>query len=299
MSLAPHHHAPRPRPAPPRQEPDPAAPRNPRAVRTAALLEQRAETDDPEQRRRIEDEVILLNRDVALSLAHRFARRGIAIEDLRQTALVGLTKAVRRFDPSQGDDLVGYAVPTIRGELQRLFRDSSWAVRPPRRLQELHLHVRQAADELTQRLGHSPTAQELSRHLDRDLDDVLEALAAGESFTAVSLDQAVEGPAATLADTLGSDDQDDQALVEQRLTVVPALARLSPRDRRILYLRFFENRTQAEIGQAIGVSQMQVSRLLARILSDLRRAVSDDPVGTPDEAGALSRDRISPVPDRA
>ena len=184
--------------------------------------------------------------------------RGIGKDDLMQAAYVGLVKAVQGFDPSFERDFLSYAVPTVTGEVKRYFRDYGWTVRPPRRVQELQAQISRASSELSQTLHRSPKPSEVAEFLSVDVDSVIEALAADGCFTPASLDVPV-----------GEDDA-DLGRAEARILLAPAVRRLAPRDRRILELRFFHGWTQEQIAGDIGVTQMQVSRLLARILSDLR-----------------------------
>ena len=233
------------------------------------LLEAHAE-QDPDRRRELLDEVVLVNRGVARAVAARYRQRGVASEDLEQAAFEGLIKAVRKFDPSMGKDLLTYAVPTVRGEIQRYFRDQSWMVRPPRRVQEMQWRVNQTIDRLSQDLGRDPTPAELKQELGASDEDYRDALAAFGCFQPPSLDQPVMDSGLTLGDALADDNNSGHAAAEARTALAPAVRKLSERDRRIVYLRFFEGRTQQEIGQDLGVTQMQVSRLLARIIRDLR-----------------------------
>jgi len=247
--------------------------RSERSERTAELLRQRNEARSDEERRRIVADLVLVNRGVAVALAMRYRGRGVPLEDLCQTAFEGLTKAVSRFDSDLAEDLLTYAVPTIRGELQRHFRDHTWMVRPPRRVQELQRRVNELAGDLSQALGREPSRRELADYLSLDESDVDEAQRAHDCFSAVSLETPVTSDSsATLADVLCDEEQDDRA--ETRIALAPAVSRLCERDQRILYLRFFEDRTQAEIGRDLGVSQMQVSRLLARLLGQLREEIA-------------------------
>jgi RNA polymerase sigma-B factor len=242
-----------------------------RSARTAELLDRAATlSDDDEERHRLLQEVILLNRGVAEAVASRYQGRGVARDDLVQVAYEGLTKAVQRFDPATRNDLLTYAVPTIRGELLRHFRDHGWSVRPPRRVQELQWKVNQAIEGLEQDLGHAPTDAEIVASLGISDDEYREAVEAFGCFQPTSLEQpAAAGSSATLGDFIPEDDR-DSAATEARVVLSPVVRRLPERDRRILQLRFFEDMTQAEIGEDLGVTQMQVSRLLSRILDDLR-----------------------------
>ena len=234
------------------------------------LLETAAVTTEAAERQRLFDEVVVLNADVAESVASRYRGRGVATDDLRQVAYEGLVKAVRRFDPERRKDFLSFAVPTIRGEVQRYFRDQGWAVRPPRRIQDLQWQLHRAIEELSQELGRDPSGPELAEELGVTAREISDAGAAYGSFSPVSLDQPVNADGAShLSDLLPDDDADARAS-EARMVLAPALRKLSDRDRRILYLRYCEDRTQQEIGDDIGVTQMQVSRTLTRILHDLR-----------------------------
>ena len=244
-----------------------------RAARTTELLAELQAATGTEERRELVARIVLINHAVAAAMAMRYRNRGVPLDDLCQTACEGLTKAVQRFDPALSSDLLTYAVPTIRGELQRHFRDSTWMVRPPRRVQELQRRVHQETDGLCQTLGHEPNRDELAEHLDLRATEVDEAQLAHDCFAMVSLDQPVASEAGLrLADVLH--EPEDLDLAEVRMALAPVVRRLPERDRRILYLRFFEDRTQAEIGKDLGVSQMQVSRLLSRLLDQLRAEIT-------------------------
>ncbi len=207
---------------------------------------------------------------LARSLAGRFVQRGEDIDDLNQVALIGLLKAVDRFDLSRGTQLTTFATATILGELKRHLRDRSWSVRPPRRVHDLYINAQQAIDELAQMLGRSPTMAELARHIGATSDEVAEALEAGGLRNSSSLDSpgtSVDGP--RHAGSFGSGDA-ALAEVEGRLVLTPLLARLAERDRLVLNLRFVDGWSQTQIGALIGATQMQVSRMLARSLAQLR-----------------------------
>jgi RNA polymerase sigma-B factor len=241
-----------------------------RGSTTARLLAELHSTDDEEEKKALRAEVVVLNMGVARAIAHRYRQRGLAEDDLVQAAYVGLVKAVNGFDPSHERDFLSYAVPTVTGEVKRYFRDFGWAVRPPRRVQELQGQIAKVSAELTQKLGRSPRPSEVAEHVGLDVESVIEALAADGAFTPASLDVPVgEDGAATLGDLMPDEDV-DFASAEARVVLGPAVRKLAPRDRRILELRFFQGWTQEQIAQDIGVTQMQVSRLLSRILKDLR-----------------------------
>lgn len=252
-----------------------------RRARTAELLALASAATGAE-RDALLDQVIVLNIPVARSLAGRYRHRGQSQEELEQVACLALTKAVQGFDPTRGDDLLVFAVPTILGEIKRHFRSMSWAVRPPRRIQELRPRVAVADEELGQQLGRPPLAEELAEALDCTTGEVLEAQRAGDLAHASSLDEPLTPAGATLADLLPAADP-GFAHSEAVAVLAPACRRLKPRDRRILWLRFYEQRTQQEIADELGVTQVQVSRLLARILGDLRRSI-----GTPASTSPLT-----------
>lgn len=247
-----------------------------RSDRTASLLAAAASASDPGEVRALLDEVIVINRGVAESVASRYYDRGVDREDLRQVAYEGLVKAVRRFDPATRNDLLTFAVPTIRGELLRYFRDRGWTIRPPRRIQELQWRVNQAIETLEGELGRSPSTDQIVERLGITDDEYREAREAFGSFQPTSLDQPVGTETATSIGDLLRGSDSGLAASEARLTLAPVVRRLSERDRRVLHLRFFDDLTQEEIGRDLGVTQMQVSRLLSRILGTLRDGIGDD-----------------------
>lgn len=214
---------------------------------------------------------------LANHLAHRYSGRGEPTDDLAQTAAVGLIKAIDKFDPSRGVDFAGYAIPTIIGELKRHFRDRTWDIRVPRRLQELRLAISDANSSLLQTLGRSPTVADIAAHLKLTEEEVLEGLEGARAYNAVSLSTPTgDGDRATeLGDMLGGEDSEFE-LAELRVALGPALATLDEREQKILTLRFYGNLTQSQIAEQIGVSQMHVSRLLARTLAQLRQALTTD-----------------------
>ena len=204
-------------------------------------------------------------------IARRFGGRGEAREDLVQVARVGLVNAVNRYDVETGSEFVPFAVPTIMGEVRRHFRDNSWSVKVPRRLKELHLRLGTASAELSQRLGRAPTASELAVELGMDRQEVVEGMVAGSSYNTLSIDSGGgnDEDAPAIVDTLGDVDLSlDQ--IENREALRPLLAALPERERTVLVLRFFESLTQTQIAERVGISQMHVSRLLAKSLARLR-----------------------------
>jgi RNA polymerase sigma-B factor len=254
----------------------PPSSRAERAERTASLLARAASAAEPE-RARLLDEVVVINMGVANAIASRYRSRGISSEDLHQVAYLALVKATHGYDASSGHNFLSYCVPTIRGELKRHFRDLGWTVRPPRRIQELQARIAAAESDLCFSLGRSPRPSEIAAHLDEDIEEVTEALATDGCFTPASLDKPVgeEGEMA-LGEMLGDEDE-AQSAAEARVVLAPVVRRLGERDRRILMLRFFRGWTQQEIADDIGVTQMQVSRLLSRILTELREQIDDPP----------------------
>ncbi|OBG56000.1 MULTISPECIES: RNA polymerase sigma factor SigF [unclassified Mycobacterium] len=205
-------------------------------------------------------------------IARRFEGRGEPRDDLVQVARVGLVNAVVRFDVEAGSDFVSFAVPTIMGEVRRHFRDNSWSVKVPRRLKELHLRLGTATAELSQRLGRAPTATELAAELGMDREEVVEGLVAGSSYNTLSIDSgggSEEDEARAIADTLGDVDTGLDRIEDQE-SLRPLLEALPERERTVLVLRFFESMTQTQIAERVGISQMHVSRLLAKSLTRLR-----------------------------
>ncbi|MEU4222160.1 SigB/SigF/SigG family RNA polymerase sigma factor [Actinoplanes sp. NPDC026623] len=201
-------------------------------------------------------------------LASRYAGRGEPDDDLLQTAVVGLIKAIDKFDPGLGTDFPGYAIPTVIGEIKRHFRDRTWAVRMPRRLRELSLAVTAATGDLTHRLCRSPTVAEIAAHLEITEEEVLEGLEGARAQDAASLSVRVPG-AGFPGEHLGVEERGYE-LAEARVALGPALASLDERGQRILTLRFYGNLTQTEIAEQVGISQMHVSRLIGRALVKLR-----------------------------
>ena len=229
------------------------------------------------QSRDIRDELILEHIGLARSLARRYSGRGESVDDLEQVATVGLLKAVERFDPERGLAFTTFAVPTITGEIKRHFRDRGWATRVPRGLQDLALRLTRAVQELGHELGRSPSVDELAAALEVSTEMVLEAMEANRSYSAASLDAPASDDenASGLDRVLGELDPGMEA-VEREMVVHDLLETLSDRDRQIVQLRFFEGLTQSEIAERINISQMHVSRLLARALSTLRGQLGAD-----------------------
>ena len=250
--------------------------RRDRAERTDEVLSLLDSADSPDRRRELLHELIRLNMPVARSIAARYRRRGIPDEDLEQVAYLALVRVAQSYDHASGHDFLSYAVPSIRGEVRRHFRDVGWMVRPPRRLQELQSRIAAIESALATELGRPPQPGELADELGEPVDDVIEALAASGCFTPTSLDHVVHDDASgPLGDQLG-DEESGLAAAEARVVLEPALRRLAERDQAIVRMRFFGERTQQEIADEIGVTQMQVSRLLSRICRQLRDHVESN-----------------------
>jgi RNA polymerase sigma-B factor len=227
----------------------------------------------------VRDTLIELNLPLVRYAAARFRSRNEPMEDIVQVGTIGLIKAIDRFDCERGVEFPTFAMPTIVGEVKRFFRDTSWSVRVPRRLQELRLALTKTSDELAQKLDRSPTVAELAIALGVSEEDVVDGLAVGNAYTASSLDSPPpedDGGEGTLADRLGYEDAALEG-VEYRESLKPLLAQLPPRERRIIMLRFFANMTQSQIGEDVGISQMHVSRLLTRTLTQLRDGLTAEP----------------------
>ncbi len=225
---------------------------------------------------KLRNELVEAHVRLAEFCARRFSYRGEPFDDLRQVALLGLLKAVERFEPERGVRFTSFATPTIVGELKRHFRDKGWAVRVPRRLQELHLQVGRLAGAMSQELARPPTTAELAERAGVPEEEILESMEAATLYRLSSLDVTRDdddGVEVAIASRLGQADP-EMGAVESRVEVLELLEQLPEREQRILYLRFFEGLTQAEIADRIGLSQMHVSRLLARSL-DLLAAEAD------------------------
>ena len=224
-------------------------------------------------RRSTRNELVDAHIGFANHVAKRFSNRGTPDEDLRQVALLGLVKAVDRYDPDYGAAFTSFAGRTIEGELKRHFRDAAWSVRVPRSTKETHLAVRRAGTELTQQLHRSPTALEVARHLEIDVDLVVEALAAGAAFSTTTLESGTDPDAAEDRSSRVAEDDAELESVPDRLLVDRLLESLPEREREIVRLRFFEQMSQSQIAEVVGVSQMHVSRLLRRSLELMRQLV--------------------------
>ncbi len=237
---------------------------------------------DPEQseatRAAARDGLVSLHLALVEHCARRFRNRGEPLEDLVQVGTIGLIKSIDRFDLERGFEFSTYATPTIIGEIKRHFRDKGWAIRVPRRLQELRMQISSTTADLTQRLGRSPTARELAEAIGCTVEEIVEGIESSNAYATLSLDAADdsgEDSGVSMLDMMGLDDVQLEH-VEIRESIKPLLEALPAREKRILLLRFFRNKTQSEIAAEIGVSQMHVSRLLARSLAQLREGLADD-----------------------
>jgi len=242
-----------------------------READTRDLMERRAASTDETERQELLEEVVELNLEMARGIARRFRGRGAEADDLEQVAYLGLVKAAHHYRLEADTPFIGFAIPTIRGEVKRYFRDCAWTVRIPRRLQEMQGTIATKLPELEQELNREPTPGEIAEHLEVQVAEVEQALAAKGCFNVLSLDRPAEVDAElTLADVVADVDDGSIDQLETVEMLQPVLAGLGERERRILQLRFVEGWTQSEIGNDIGVSQMQVSRVLRKILDDLR-----------------------------
>ncbi len=225
----------------------------------------------------LRDRIITSHMPLVIAMAQRFRDRGEPLDDLIQVGMIGLVNAVDRFDPGRGLEFSTFATPTIIGEIKRHFRDRGGAIRIPRRLQESRVRVNESTEALATSLGRSPTVREVAAHSGLTDDEVLDALESAHAYSALSLDNGGgdDGHSFSLSDTLGGDDAEFEQ-IEVRETVIPLLAALDPRARRIVVMRFYENRSQSEIAQEMGISQMHVSRLLARSLAQMRDTLGAD-----------------------
>lgn len=243
--------------------------------RTHELFRRYKEEGDMDAR----EKLVMSHLNLVRFLANKFKNRGEPIDDLMQVGYLGLLKAIDRFDPARGLEFTTYATPTIMGEIKRHFRDKGWSVRVPRRLQELSAKVNQATDELTTELQRSPTVEEIARYLDATVDEVLEAMESSSAYSSVPLEapgSSDSDDAPSVLDRYASEDS-ELAFTDDRLVIEEALAGFSPREREVIELRFVKGMTQIEIARKLGISQVQVSRLLRRTLKKIQDKI--DPEG--------------------
>ncbi len=228
------------------------------------------------------EKLVMSHLNLVRFIANKFKNRGEPIDDLVQVGYLGLLKAIDRFDPSRGLEFTTFATPTIMGEIKRHFRDKGWSVRVPRRLQELSAKVNQATDTLTSQLQRSPTVAEIADYLDATVDEVLEAMESSSAYSSVSL----EAPSGTddddtpsVIDRYATEDS-DLAFTDDRIIIEEALASFSPREREVIEMRFLKGMTQIEIAEKLGISQVQVSRLLRRTLKKIQDKIDPEGVMT-------------------
>jgi RNA polymerase sigma-B factor len=246
--------------------------------RNAVLFDRFRDTSASESSRlAARDGLVALHLPLVEHCARRFRNRGEPLEDLVQVGTIGLIKSIDRFEPDRGLEFSTYATPTIIGEIKRYFRDKGWAIRVPRRLQELRMQIGTVAAELTQTLGRSPTPRELAEVIGCSVEQIVEGIESSNAYSTLSLDATDDGGedgGVSMLDMIGLDDGELEQ-IEIRESIKPLLEALPSREKRILLLRFFKNKTQSEIAAEIGVSQMHVSRLLSRTLDQLRASLQE------------------------
>ena len=223
--------------------------------KTRELFRRYKETGDPDAR----EQLVMSHMNLVRFLANKFKNRGEPLDDLMQVGYLGLLKAIDRFDPERGLEFTTFATPTILGEIKRHFRDKGWSVRVPRRLQELSAKVNQATDKLTNELQRSPKVEEIAEYLDVTVDEVLEAMESSSAYTSVPIDNELD-------------------FTDDRLVIEEAIRDFSPREREVIELRFVKGMTQIEIAKKLGISQVQVSRLLRRTLKKIQDKIDPDGV---------------------
>jgi RNA polymerase sigma-B factor len=250
---------------------------DPRREEVRRLLREYAATRDPATR----DRLVQLNSDLVHYIARRFANRGEPLEDIEQVGFLGLIQAIERFDPSLENEFSTFATPTIMGEIRRYFRDKSWAVRVPRRLQENYLRVVRAQDELSRTLGRVPSIAEIGMHVGLEPDEVLAALEVSPAQHTISLESTPnsgtsDGEGTELGERIGREDENLER-VEMKNLLEQAMAHLTPRERQIMMLRFFDQLPQTEVAKRLGISQMHVSRLQRAALEHMRAEFPEPP----------------------
>jgi RNA polymerase sigma-B factor len=251
---------------------------------TDDLFAAMAATSCPKARARIVGEIVERHLGLCDGLAARYANRGIDRDDLVQVARLALVLAITRYQPGRGPSFTAYAVPTISGEVKRHFRDHGWMVRPPRRIQELRAVVRAKREAVEQERGHTPSALEMARELDLPLSDVAQAGTSDTGFRPLSIDAPTTEGEHSLSDSLGLAD-DELERVADRVGLAAAIRSLEAADRELLWMKFVEGRTQREIGTRLGVSQMQVSRRVRRVIERLRLAMGVECTDEPESLG--------------
>ena len=247
--------------------------------RLRALHREYREATDESRKEQIRDELVRGYESLVHFLARKFQNRGEPLEDIVQVGFLGLIKAIERFEPEMGNEFTTFATPTIAGEIKRYFRDKSWSIRFPRRLQELYQQVVRTNEELKNELNRQPTVPEIAERLKVSPDDVLEAMEMSPAHTPISIDQSLGGDGddggRTLSDSIGGEDPSLER-VEMRDVLQRAMAHLNERERRIMAMRFYDEMSQSEIAKKLGISQMHVSRLQRAALEQLRQHVPED-----------------------
>ena len=223
------------------------------------------------------EKLVMSHLNLVRFIANKFKNRGEPIDDLVQVGYLGLLKAIDRFDPARGLEFTTFATPTIMGEIKRHFRDKGWSVRVPRRLQELSAKVNQATDTLTSQLQRSPTIAEIAEYLDATVDEVLEAMESSSAYSSPSGMEDDDAP--SVIDRYATEDE-ELAFTDDRIIIEEALASFSPREREVIEMRFLQGMTQIEIAEKLGISQVQVSRLLRRTLKKIQEKIDPDGVMT-------------------
>lgn len=249
-----------------------------KGLSTKELFEHLAETTDHRQKEAIKQELIERYSRLVVGLAKRFKGKGEPFSDLVQVGHLGLVLAIERYDHTRDADFVSFATPTILGEIKRYFRDRGWALRVPRKLQELNLKIHRVLPELTQILDRKPTTQDLAEYLGVEKEEVIQALEVGSYYFSLSLDaeyETKEGQKPTALKNISGEEDQDLESISWKTALQEALRKLPKNDREILQFRFFENLTQAEIASRMKVSQMQISRLQKVALSRLRKMLKD------------------------
>jgi RNA polymerase sigma-B factor len=246
--------------------------------RTRELFRRYKEEGDEEAR----SQLIVSHLNLVRFLAAKFANRGEPLEDLVQVGTIGLIKAIDRFEPSRGLEFTTYATPTILGEIKRHFRDKGWSVRVPRRLQELSAKVNHATEKLTVQLQHSPTVDEIADYLNVSPDEVLEAMESGEAYSSVPLETSGsdDDDSLSVLDRIGEEDPELSA-TDDRIMLDRVLSEFTPKEQEVVKLRFYQGLTQAEIAERLGISQVQVSRLLRRTLKRMQEKLAPNSVSGP------------------
>lgn len=229
----------------------------------------------------VQEKIVLVYKDLVESIARKYSKNSTIHEDLVQVGMLGLLAAIRRYDPDFGKSFVSFAIPTIIGEIKRFIRDKTWSVHVPRRIKELGPKIKKAAEELTNTLQRSPSVLEIAEYLEVSEEDVLETMEMGKSYKALSVDRKIEadsdGSTVTILDLIGNH-EDGYSNIDQKMLLEKVLPILSEREQEILQCTYFENMSQKDTGERLGISQMHVSRLQRRALRKLREALQAESV---------------------